>query len=66
VALHNFSSEPAEVRLSVPGPRGATHLGDLFTGESLPLTAAGRAEVPLDGYGYRWLRVENGPDPHGY
>ncbi|HSP53528.1 MAG TPA: alpha-amylase family protein, partial [Cryobacterium sp.] len=47
VALHNFSSEPAEVRLSVPGPRGATHLGDLFTGESLPLTAAGRAEVPL-------------------
>ncbi|TFC83101.1 trehalose synthase [Cryobacterium cheniae] len=66
VAVHNFSSEPTEVRFSVPAPRGATHLDDLFTGEPLPLTKTGRADVPLDGYGYRWLRVENGPDPHRY
>lgn len=54
VALHNFSAEPREVRLSLPGDGDC--LRDLFTAEQLPVER-GRATVALDGYGYRWFRL---------
>jgi glycosidase len=57
VALHNFASEPADVSLTIPGAEASTNLGDLLTGESIPVSPQGEVEIPLDGYGYRWLRV---------
>jgi hypothetical protein len=29
----------------------------LFSGEELELSPTGKATIPLDGYGFRWLRV---------
>ncbi|MFF1572505.1 alpha-amylase family protein [Leifsonia sp. NPDC058292] len=57
VLLHNFASDAAEVAITVRGVDRDAHLGDLFTGERLPLSPTGKATVPLEGYGYRWLRV---------
>jgi len=69
VALHNFGSEPREVQLvfgdAVPGSGdGGSTLTDLFTGDEFALER-GRGIVPLDGYGYRWLRLD-GDDSDRY
>ena len=57
VALHNFAGAPVVVplQLDVDGP--GWELSDLFAVTRIPLDERGRAEVHLDGYGYRWLRV---------
>lgn len=67
VAVHNFSPDARTVRLPVGLPdaalaaeAGGEHgirLVDHFTGVTVPVER-GAAEVPLDGYGYRWFRVE--------
>jgi glycosidase len=57
VALHNLSPEPAVVPVALDGC-GAEHLlADLLVEGTTPLDERGRADVPLEGYGYRWLRV---------
>jgi trehalose synthase len=56
VALHNFASEACSVPITVSEASDDTRLVDLFDGSVLvPDDAA--VEVPLDGYGHRWLRV---------
>ncbi|MFF1632680.1 alpha-amylase family protein [Leifsonia sp. NPDC058248] len=70
IALHNFGSEPREVQLALGGAArdagaddgSADRLTDLFTGEEFALDR-GRVGVPLDGYGYRWLRLGADDDP---
>ncbi|MFF1876245.1 alpha-amylase family protein [Leifsonia sp. NPDC058230] len=57
VLLHNFAPDATEVPITAKNVDGGAHLSDLFTGEVLSLTATGKAAIPLDGYGYRWLRV---------
>ncbi|GAA1441388.1 alpha-amylase family protein [Leifsonia poae] len=67
VAVHNFSPDARTVRLPVGLPDAALaaepvgehgiRLVDHFTGVTVPVER-GAAEVPLDGYGYRWFRVE--------
>jgi trehalose synthase len=57
VALHNFASAAAVVPLTLQVPDSGGVLNDLLTGESLPLPDSGRIELPLDAYGFRWLRV---------
>jgi trehalose synthase len=54
VALHSFSEEPS--RASVPVGDGVEAAVDLFVHEELT-PSAGRLEVPLEGYGHRWLRL---------
>ncbi len=57
VALHNLGSEPVEVPLRLDACDDTHHLADLLQEGSTPLDAKGRADVRLDGFGYRWLRV---------
>jgi glycosidase len=63
VALHNLGDEAVEVPLDLPdavpdddgGP--AVRLVDLLHAQEWTCDERGRATVPLDAYGYRWLRV---------
>lgn len=55
ITLHNLGPEPVRVPLRVP-VAGATRLVDVLADGETPV-AEGTAEVDLDGYGYRWLRV---------
>ena len=57
VALHNLSAEPAMVPLRLTDCDDTVRLVDLLQDGSYPIDAAGGAEIELDGYGYRWLRV---------
>jgi trehalose synthase len=58
VALHNLSAEACVVPLVLEGHDRTHHLVDLLRDEApVALDDRGRVEVPLDGYGYRWLRV---------
>ncbi len=66
VALHNFSAEPGEIELRLPDITGPAHLADLLTGEQISLSGDDKASVPLEGYGYRWLRVIAEPDTTQY
>ncbi|MEI4270830.1 alpha-amylase family protein [Klenkia sp. LSe6-5] len=57
LALHNLGSEPAVVPVTLDGC-GADHLlADLLVEGTTALDEHGRADLPLEGYGYRWLRV---------
>ncbi|SCX51090.1 trehalose synthase [Klenkia marina] len=57
VALHNLGAEPAVVPVALDGC-GAEHLlADLLVEGTTALDERGRAELALEGYGYRWLRV---------
>jgi trehalose synthase len=57
IAVHNFGPEPRTVPLTVPGCDASHRLVDLLADGSLRLSDDAAAEVRLDGYGYRWLRV---------
>ena len=53
VAVHSFVDAPREVRLPVGE---AEEAADLFADDELRV-AGGEVEVPLGGYGHRWLRL---------
>jgi trehalose synthase len=57
VAVHNLGAEPRTVPLTLDGCDSTHRLEDLLQQCSTPLSDKGQAEVPLEGYGYRWLRV---------
>jgi trehalose synthase len=57
IALHNFGPERLTVPITVPDGEASTRLVDLLQAGETGVTEAGQAEVVLDGYGYRWLRV---------
>ncbi|WP_431278617.1 alpha-amylase family protein [Leifsonia poae] len=57
VLLHNFAPDAVEVPITLKNVHEASHLADLFTGETLELSPTGKATIPLEGYGHRWLRV---------
>jgi trehalose synthase len=57
VAVHNLGAEPCTVPLRLDGCDAGHRLEDLLQECTTPLADDGRAELPLDGYGYRWLRV---------
>jgi trehalose synthase len=57
VALHNLAAEPRTVPIALEGCDSSHRLVDLLTTGDTTLTDKGTAEIPLDGYGYRWLRV---------
>ena len=63
VGLHNFGDDALVVPLQLPaelrpeGAWGGCELVDLLRDERTALDGRGRAELALDGYGYRWLRL---------
>ena len=75
LALHNLSSEAVTLRLSLGDPpagpsrdgeptwEGVVLLGLLSSGDlpegGLGVAADGGVEVPLDGYGFAWLRIQH-------
>jgi glycosidase len=58
VALHNLGPESCTVPLTLDDCDSSAHLRDLLQ-DSAPTTIDdnGQVEVPLDGYGHRWLRL---------
>jgi trehalose synthase len=62
VALHNLSNEPVVVPLQLVDAEDGWQLVDLLDTGECALDGSGRAEVTLDGYGYRWLRVQRPED----
>jgi glycosidase len=57
VALHNLSAEPAEVPLELADIPPGTKLADLLVDGITEVGEDGHVTVPLEGYGFRWLRV---------
>jgi len=57
VAVHNLSSDRCTVPLQLTDTEPGSRLVDLLQTGATELDAVGRAEVAMDGYGYRWLRV---------
>ncbi|HLM04273.1 MAG TPA: alpha-amylase family protein [Blastococcus sp.] len=57
VALHNLGAEPRTVSLTLEGCDSSHRLADLLRSAETPLSDRGKVEIPLEGYGYRWLRV---------
>ena len=57
VALHNLAGEPVTVPLAMPDLDPGTTLVDLLCDGQHEIDDKGRTEVPLEAYGFRWLRV---------
>jgi trehalose synthase len=57
VAVHNLSSESCTVPLQIEDCEPECTLVDLLQEGVTELDEEGRAEIAMDGYGYRWLRV---------
>ena len=58
VAVHNLSPESCTVPLTLDDCDSSHHLLDLLQDSDAPrVDDRGRAEVALEGYGYRWLRL---------
>jgi glycosidase len=57
VAVHNLSSRPLVVPLTLPECDSSHRLVDLLQRGQLAVGDDGAVEIPLEGYGYRWLRV---------
>jgi trehalose synthase len=59
IALHNFSGESKSVPITVDGGDEDTRLLDLLQAGSTAVSAKGTAEIELEPYGYRWLRIND-------
>jgi glycosidase len=57
VAVHNFGPDAVKVPLTLEGCDETHVLRGLLDDDSFPVDRQGRTTVPLDGYGYHWLRV---------
>jgi trehalose synthase len=57
LAVHNLAAEPVAVPLRLDGCGDDALLVDLLQDAETPIGPRGAVELPLPGYGYRWLRV---------
>jgi trehalose synthase len=58
IAVHNFGGEAAVARGTLAGLDDTFRLVDLLgDNEAVDVGPNGAVTIPLDGYGYRWLRV---------
>lgn len=60
IAVHNLGADPVTVTLPIEGSDDGSVLADLFEGSRVPLER-GTVTLPLDGYGYHWLRLQPAP-----
>lgn len=58
VLLHNFGPDALTVPLELPDEEG-TRLVDLLRQGDCEVGPDGAVELALDGFGYRWLRVQH-------
>jgi trehalose synthase len=64
VPVHNLSDEPVEVALPVAGRGDELQVVDLLDREGATLSLErGRLDLKLEGYGYRWFRLQSPSDP---
>lgn len=61
VALHNLSPDAVTVPLTLKDCDQTQELVDLLEEGRCPLDSSGAVELALNGYGFRWLRIEG---PH--
>lgn len=57
VAIHNLGPERRKVPIKLDDCDDRCRLMDLLRGGTTPLDRSGKADLDLDGYGYRWLRI---------
>jgi glycosidase len=57
VALHNLGPEPRTVPIRLDDGDDSCRLVDLLQVGSTDMDGSGRAELTLEAYGYRWLRL---------
>src|SRR3712207_561317 len=57
VAVHNLCAEPRTVPLTLEDCDSSHRLVDLLRSGETTLSDKGTVEIPLEAYGYRWLRV---------
>jgi trehalose synthase len=57
IAVHNLGPEPRTVPVTLDDCDERCRLMDLLVAGTTQLDRSGKAELDLDGYGYRWLRV---------
>jgi trehalose synthase len=57
VLLHNFAADRCTVPLRIDGCDSAFRLVDLLQDGVTALDDSGSADLTIDGYGYRWLRL---------
>jgi glycosidase len=58
-AVHNLSAEPREVRLAVDGAAEGDRLVDLLArSEAVLHLDRAAVELKVEGYGYRWFRLQ--------
>jgi glycosidase len=57
VAVHNLGAEPRTVPVTLEGCDSSHRLEDLLQTGHTQLSEKGEAELALEGYGFRWLRV---------
>ena len=62
VLLHNLAPQPTTAEFSLEKEDPGTTLVDLLSEESCTVGEDGTTELPLDGYGYRWLRLKRPGD----
>ncbi len=62
VLLHNLGPESVVVPLTLDDDEEGTLLVDLLQEGECRLDERRRVELALDGYGYRWLRVQRPGD----
>ena len=57
IAIHNLDAEPLTTTVTLDDCPPETKLLDLLGDDGTQLDQHRRAQLPLDGYGYSWLRV---------
>jgi glycosidase len=65
LALHNLSETPVKLDVRLEDVGDDDHFMDLLDASSarIALDDDGRLRLDLEGYGYRWLRVDHGDPP---
>lgn len=58
IAVHDFSEDPADVRLDVGGGDKGEELMDVFSDREYDPPDPGDATLHIAGYGYRGLRAQ--------
>ena len=57
IAVHNFTAVPVRTRIDIGEVDAGTVLLDLHGPDRIPLDTAGRVELELAPYGFRWMRL---------